>query len=132
MQRRRRGLEGVRPRRAVLLAERDLARHREEHASEPRGAPVHARRLAFACDRRPVLGKLPDSRADRLVLRQPAGGIQSDCAACVAKDAWTAQCYGSNISNTRADLFSSYSQFVKAETINVPRTFGLKLSYNFG
>jgi outer membrane receptor protein involved in Fe transport len=72
-----------------------------------------------------------DLQRNSIAYDQP-GFSTVDASLGVAKDAWTAQCYGSNISNTRADLFSSYSQFVKAETINVPRTFGLKLSYNFG
>jgi iron complex outermembrane recepter protein len=51
----------------------------------------------------------------------------------VARDAWTAALYGTNLSNTRADLYSTYSQFVtKTITINVPRTIGLRLSYRFG
>jgi hypothetical protein len=72
-----------------------------------------------------------DLQRNSIAYDQP-GFSTVDASLGVAKDAWTAQCYGSNISNTRADLFSSDSQFVKAETINVPRTIGLKLSYNFG
>jgi outer membrane receptor protein involved in Fe transport len=55
-----------------------------------------------------------------------------DASLGVARGAWTAVLYGTNLSNTEADLFSSYSQFVKANTINVPRTIGVKLSYTFG
>ena len=55
-----------------------------------------------------------------------------DASLGVARDAWTAVLYGTNLSNTRADLFSSYSQFVKANTINVPRTIGLRVGYAFG
>jgi outer membrane receptor protein involved in Fe transport len=55
-----------------------------------------------------------------------------DASLGVSRDAWTAQLYGSNLSNTRADLYSSFRQFVKADTINVPRTIGLIFSYKFG
>jgi outer membrane receptor protein involved in Fe transport len=49
----------------------------------------------------------------------------------VAKDAWTAQLYGQNLTNTRADLFENGNQFVTAETINRPRTAGVKFGYKF-
>ncbi len=56
-----------------------------------------------------------------------------DMSLGVARDAWTATLYGTNLSNTRADLYSTYSQFVtKTDTINVPRTIGVKFSYKFG
>ncbi len=49
----------------------------------------------------------------------------------VAKDAWLAQIYGQNLTNTRADLFENGNQFVTAQTINRPRTAGVKFSYKF-
>jgi iron complex outermembrane recepter protein len=52
-------------------------------------------------------------------------------SAGIAKDAWTAQLYGDNLSNTRGVLSSSYSQYVKADTIIRPRTIGLRLGYKF-
>ena len=50
----------------------------------------------------------------------------------ISKDAWKAQLYGDNLTNTRADLVSDYSETVKANTINRPRTLGLRFSYKFG
>jgi outer membrane receptor protein involved in Fe transport len=50
----------------------------------------------------------------------------------VAKDEWTVQAYIENLTDTRADLFTSNSQQVKAITVNRPRTAGLKFSYKFG
>ena len=50
----------------------------------------------------------------------------------VAKDDWTAQAYIENLTDTRADLFTSNSQQVKAITVNRPRTAGVKFSYKFG
>ncbi|MGH8138314.1 MAG: TonB-dependent receptor [Steroidobacteraceae bacterium] len=49
----------------------------------------------------------------------------------VSKDAWTAQFYGDNLSDTRATLFTSYTQFFKANSINRPRTLGVTVSYKF-
>jgi outer membrane receptor protein involved in Fe transport len=54
-----------------------------------------------------------------------------DASIGVSKDSWTAQLYGQNLTDTRADLFSNYGQFVKAVTVNRPRTLGLRFSYNF-
>ena len=55
-----------------------------------------------------------------------------DAAAGVSRDAWTAQLYGENLANTRADLVSDYSEWIKTNTINRPRTLGLRFSYKFG
>jgi iron complex outermembrane receptor protein len=55
-----------------------------------------------------------------------------DAFAGIAKDAWTAQVYCENFTDTRADLYTSTSQSVKAVTVNRPRTAGLKFSYKFG
>ena len=49
----------------------------------------------------------------------------------MSKDAWTAQFYGDNLSDKRATLFTSYTQFFKANTINRPRTLGVTVSYKF-
>jgi len=54
-----------------------------------------------------------------------------DASLGVSKDAWMAQFYGQNLTNTRADLFENGNQFVTAETINRPRTAGVKFSYKF-
>ncbi len=54
-----------------------------------------------------------------------------DASIGVAKDAWLVQLYGQNITDVRGDLFSSYSQFVKMNTITRPRTVNLQFSYKF-
>jgi iron complex outermembrane recepter protein len=54
-----------------------------------------------------------------------------DASLGVGKDAWLTQLYGQNLTNTRADLFENGNQFVTAETINRPRTVGVKFSYKF-
>jgi len=54
-----------------------------------------------------------------------------DAAVGIAKDAWTAEIYGANVSDTRGVPFSSYIEWVKMNTVIRPRTLGLKLSYKF-
>jgi iron complex outermembrane recepter protein len=39
--------------------------------------------------------------------------------------------YGENLTDTNANLFSSYNDFVKATTVNRPRTVGLRFSYKY-
>jgi hypothetical protein len=54
-----------------------------------------------------------------------------DAAIGAAKDGWTAQVYGENLTDTRAQLFANYSLGYKAVTVNRPRTIGLRFSYKF-
>jgi iron complex outermembrane receptor protein len=54
-----------------------------------------------------------------------------DAFAGIAKDAWTVQVYCQNLTDTRADLYTSSTESVKAITVNRPRTAGLKFSYGF-
>jgi iron complex outermembrane receptor protein len=54
-----------------------------------------------------------------------------DAAAGVAKDAWSAQLYAQNLTDTRADLYANSQQFVKAETVSRPRTVGVKFGLRF-
>ncbi|HEY6451424.1 MAG TPA: TonB-dependent receptor [Steroidobacteraceae bacterium] len=72
-----------------------------------------------------------DLQGNSIAYDQP-GFSTVDAAFGIARDAWSAQLYGSNLSNTRADLSTNFRQFVKADTINVPRTVGLMLNYKFG
>jgi iron complex outermembrane receptor protein len=54
-----------------------------------------------------------------------------DAALGVAKDAWTVGVYGENLANTRGVTFSTYTEYVKADTIIRPRTWTVKFSYKF-
>jgi outer membrane receptor protein involved in Fe transport len=54
-----------------------------------------------------------------------------DASVGVERGPWTAQLYGENLSDTRGILFSSYTEWVKSNTINRPRTMGLHISYRF-
>ncbi|HWJ36569.1 MAG TPA: TonB-dependent receptor [Steroidobacteraceae bacterium] len=60
-----------------------------------------------------------------------AGFSTYDASLGTAKDAWSTQLYVQNLTNTRANLFENGNQFVTAETINRPRTAGVKFSYKF-
>jgi iron complex outermembrane receptor protein len=55
-----------------------------------------------------------------------------DAFAGVSKDAWTAQLYCENFTDTRANLFTSSAQSIVTVTVNRPRTAGLRFSYKFG
>jgi iron complex outermembrane recepter protein len=54
-----------------------------------------------------------------------------DASLGVSKDQWMVQLYGTNITNVRGDLFSSYAQFIKMNTVTRPRTLNLEFSYKF-
>jgi iron complex outermembrane receptor protein len=50
----------------------------------------------------------------------------------LAKGAWNAQLYVANAGDKRAITFSSYSQWIKSDTIIRPRTITLSFGYKFG
>jgi iron complex outermembrane receptor protein len=50
----------------------------------------------------------------------------------IAKDAWNVQIYGTNLTDSRAAVFSTYAQRVKEDTVIRPRTVMLKFGYKFG
>jgi outer membrane receptor protein involved in Fe transport len=60
-----------------------------------------------------------------------AGFTTYDASLGTGKEAWTAQLYMQNLTNTRANLFENGNQFITAETINRPRTGGVRFSYKF-
>jgi iron complex outermembrane receptor protein len=60
-----------------------------------------------------------------------AGFSTYDASLGAGKDAWLAQLYGQNLTNSRANLFENGNQFVAGETIMRPRTAGLRFSYKF-
>ena len=49
----------------------------------------------------------------------------------VAKDNWTAEFFGQNLSNSDASTFTSSAQFIKAEVPLRPRVLGVKFGYKF-
>ena len=54
-----------------------------------------------------------------------------DASAGISKDAWDVQIYADNFTDTRANLFSFYREYVKSVDINRPRTLGLRFGYKF-
>lgn len=54
-----------------------------------------------------------------------------DASVGVGKDAWLAQLYGQNLTDTRADLYENNAQAINAITVNRPRTAGVRFSYKF-
>jgi iron complex outermembrane recepter protein len=71
-----------------------------------------------------------DLQGNSIAYDQPAFSTY-DASTGISKDAWAVQLYGQNITDTRANLFSNYGQFVKAVTVNRPRTLGLSFTYKF-
>jgi iron complex outermembrane recepter protein len=54
-----------------------------------------------------------------------------DASLGVAKNAWSVQVIGQNLTDTRADLFTNSTLFIKAVSVNRPRTVGVRMSYKF-
>jgi outer membrane receptor protein involved in Fe transport len=54
-----------------------------------------------------------------------------DASVGIAKDAWTAQIYGTNITDSRGIDFSTYAQRVREDTVIRPRTVMLKIGFKF-
>jgi outer membrane receptor protein involved in Fe transport len=54
-----------------------------------------------------------------------------DASFGVSRDDWTVQVYGQNLTDVHGVLYSSYNDFVKAESVNRPRVLGVRFSYRF-
>jgi len=54
-----------------------------------------------------------------------------DAALGIGRDAWLAELYAQNLTDTRAQLYANYTLNYEAITVNRPRTIGLRLSYRF-
>jgi iron complex outermembrane receptor protein len=54
-----------------------------------------------------------------------------DAAVGLRVNSWQLQAYGSNLSDTRAQLYANYHQAYKAVTVSRPRTVGLRASFTF-
>jgi len=60
-----------------------------------------------------------------------AGWTTYDAALGVAKDQWSAEFFGQNLTDVNKSLFTSYAQFVVTETPMRPRVMGVRFSYKF-
>jgi iron complex outermembrane recepter protein len=56
---------------------------------------------------------------------------QYDASVGIAKDAWTVECFGQNLTNVIKSTYTSSNQFVLAEAITRPRVLGVKIGYKF-
>ena len=56
---------------------------------------------------------------------------QYDASIGVAKDAWTVEAYGQNLTNVIESVFTNSAQFVPAQTITRPRVLGFKFGHKF-
>jgi iron complex outermembrane receptor protein len=54
-----------------------------------------------------------------------------DAAVGLREKAWQLQAYGSNLSDTRAQVYANYHSDYKAITVSRPRTVGLRVTYKF-
>jgi outer membrane receptor protein involved in Fe transport len=54
-----------------------------------------------------------------------------DASVGISKDAWSAELYGQNLTNSNASIFTSTTQFVPAEVITRPRVMGIKFGFKF-
>lgn len=66
-----------------------------------------------------------------LLRYEQPGYTTFDASLGVTKDQWTAQLYGTNLSNSNASVFTSSAQFIKSEVPLRPRVLGLRLGYKF-
>jgi iron complex outermembrane receptor protein len=71
------------------------------------------------------------SAAGNIQIYDQASFSTYDASTGVSRGAWSLQVYGQNLTDTRANLFSSDAQFVHAEIVNRPRTVGLSYSFKF-
>ncbi len=54
-----------------------------------------------------------------------------DVSIGISRDRWNAQLFSNNLNNSHASTFTSTSQFIKSEVPLRPRTFGLRMGYDF-
>ena len=57
---------------------------------------------------------------------------QWDASAGVAKGNWSVEFVGSNLTDLNKSLLTSASQFIVTETVQRPRTLGVRIGYKFG
>ena len=54
-----------------------------------------------------------------------------DASVGIAKDAWSVQVFGQNLTDVLASVFTSTTQFVESETVTRPRVLGARFTYKF-
>jgi iron complex outermembrane receptor protein len=59
------------------------------------------------------------------------GWTEYDASAGFGKDAWMVHFYGTNLTDSRSDLYENPNQFIDAKTVSRPRTLGVRITYKF-
>ena len=54
-----------------------------------------------------------------------------DASLGISREQWNAQLFANNLNNSHASTFTSTAQFIKSEVPLRPRTFGLRIGYDF-
>ncbi len=103
----------------------------------------HRRLCALRPGRRQPQRGIPSRRPAR-TRRSRAGAISTgrlrfenpayttyDASVGVSKDAWYANLFGQNLSNSNASTFVSTDQFIVAQTPLRPRVLGVEFGYKF-
>jgi iron complex outermembrane receptor protein len=78
----------------------------------------------------PTIAQAGGLTTSRLRFENPAYTTY-DASIGVAKDAWYANIYGENLSNSNASTFISAQQFIVAQTPLRPRVLGASIGYKF-
>ncbi|MDP9065374.1 MAG: TonB-dependent receptor [Pseudomonadota bacterium] len=92
------------------------------------GAAAHPSHELSTTDRLATDNSVPP----RSVAYDLPGFTTYDLSFGIARDAWNVQVYGTNITDSRGAVFSTYAQRVKEDTVIRPRTVMLKIGYKFG
>jgi outer membrane receptor protein involved in Fe transport len=66
-----------------------------------------------------------------LLRYEQPGYTTYDASIGTARDNWTAEFFGTNLSNSNASVFTSSAQFLKSEVPLRPRVLGVKIGYKF-
>jgi iron complex outermembrane recepter protein len=78
----------------------------------------------------PALAEGGNVTTTQLRFENPAY-TQYDASLGIAKDSWTAELYGQNLTDVNKSVYTSTNQFVLAETILRPRVIAVRLGYKF-
>jgi len=75
--------------------------------------------------------KLRQDFAGNTVAYDMPGYSTMDASIGIAKDAWNLQLYGTNLTDTRGIVYSTFTQWIKQDTVIRPRTLSLRFGYKF-
>lgn len=121
----------------ALQAPSTLLFQRQVVARHELGEPAILRRGVDAgvddMTRRQRHAAVPQQRSQPAPVESVARiGTTYDASFGVSRDAWTAQVYAQNLTDTRGKVFLSDSQALQTQTVTRPRVIGVKFGYKFG